>query len=500
MLSQGSNVQREVFIGVDIGTGGVRAISFTPDLQQIASSYLEHETISEKEDQAEQDPDEIYRNLLRCLSEVTQSQKVAGIGFSSMLHSVMAINRQGKPLTPLYPFTDNQAQDKVEKFKREVPEFYQKTGCPPHPMYPAFQILWLKEEKPEVFNKAATFLSIKSYILYRLTGELIEDSCIASGTGLLNTHKLSWDEEILDFLGLSSNHLPAVVGGTDPFPIGKVEGLEHLEGVPIYPGAGDGMVAHLAIGGLKEGHVSSTIGTSGALRMATRGPFLDRKGRIWCYHFYKDWWVSGGALNNGGITLRWFRDKLGHEELEEAKGKNMDVYELFDRMAAQVEPGARNLIFLPFLAGERSPNWRPQMRGCFIGLRLYHEKKQMIRSIMEGVMCRLRTIFELLKPELPDKIQIKASGGYTKSKVWPRIQANLFNIPIKVPHQIEAASLGAVMMAVFAQGKMKSLEDFEPEIKEEILPDEEEATRYERIYRKHLNLYGRLQTYFTGEE
>jgi len=490
----------EVYIGVDIGTGGVRAISFTPEFKQVSSFYLEHTTLSQREDQAEQNPDEIYQNLVKCLKEVSKSCKVIGIGFSSMLHSIMGIDKKGKPLTPLYPFTDNQGKDVVRILKRELPIFYQKTGCPPHPMYPAIQILWLKEKRYEVFKKIDKFLSIKSYILCKLTGEIVEDSCIASGTGLLNTHTLSWDEEILSFLNLSPNRLPQVVEGTDEFPIKRIQGLENLEGVPIYPGAGDGMAAHLAVGGLKEGHVSSTVGTSGALRMATQKPFLDEKGRIWCYHFYKDWWVSGGALNNGGITLRWFRDKLAEKEVEEAKERGVGVYELFDKMAQDVPPGAGGLIFLPFLIGERSPNWRPAMRACFIGLGLHHGKKEIIRSIMEGVMCRMRAVFELLKSELPEKIQIKASGGYTKSKIWPKIQANLFNSPIKIPREIEAASLGAVIMAAFAQGRIKNLEEFEPEIKEEIVPDEEEVRKYEKIYKRHLDAYQRLQGYFLDKE
>jgi len=489
----------EAFIGVDIGTTGVRAITFTPDLKKISSSYQEHGTISQKEDQAEQDPEEIYSNLILCLREVSRPyRKILGIGFSSMLHSIVGVDKKGNPLTPLYPFSDGQGKNKVERLKKEIPAFYQKTGCPPHPMYPAIKILWLKEDKPEIFREINKFLSIKSYILYKLTGHFVEDACIASGTGLLNTHSLSWDEEILKFLSLSQKNFASVVEGTEKLSIVAVPGLENLKGVPVYPGAGDGMLCHLAGGGLKQGHLSSTIGTSGALRMATRGPFLDEKESIWCYYFHRNWWVSGGALHNGGITLRWFRDKLCREEAEEAKRKGIDIYEIFDKKAQKVPLGARDLIFLPFLAGERSPNWNPRMRACFIGLGLHHGKEEMIRSIMEGVMCRMRAIMELLRPRLPEKIQIKASGGYTKSRLWLKIQADLFNTPIKIPYETEAASLGAVMMAMSAQGRLKNLEQFEPEIKEEIFPDEARVGEYERIYRRHLDAYRCLKDYFGG--
>ncbi|HDN85213.1 MAG TPA: gluconokinase [Candidatus Aerophobetes bacterium] len=489
----------EVFIGVDIGTGGVRAIAFNSKLEQLSSSYQEHTTISSREDQAEQNPHEIYSNLISCLKDVSQPyKKIMGIGFSSMLHSIMGVDEKGNPLTPLYPFTDNQGKNKIKRIKEELPTFYKKTGCPPHPMYPAVQILWLKEEKPDIFKKIKKFLSIKSFILQKLTGDLVEDSCIASGSGLLNIHKLSWDEEILNFLSLSKKNFPRVVQATEKLTIKSVSGLNNLRGVPVYPGAGDGMLCHLASGGLKEGYLSSTVGTSGALRIATHKPFLNEKESIWCYHFYKNWWVSGGAIHNGGITLRWFRDRLCREEAEKAKKEGMDIYELFDKWAGEVSPGAKDLIFLPFLAGERSPNWNPRMRACFVGLGLHHGKKEIIRSIMEGVMCRMRAVMELLKPSLPEKVEIRASGGYTKSRLWLQIQANLFKNVIKVLQEVEAASLGAAIIAMFAQGRLNSLEGFEPKIKEVITPDEEEVKLYARVYKKHIDLYRRLEGYFSG--
>jgi len=491
-------MKEEIFIGVDIGTGGVRAISFSSDFKKISSSYKEHKTLSLKQDQAEQDPYEIYTNLLLCLKDVVSScRSIKGVGFSSMLHSIMGIDEKGEPVTPLYPFTDSQGKDKVQKLKKGLPSFYRKTGCPPHPMYPAVQLLWLREEKPELFKKAKKFCSIKSFILYKLTGELVEDSCLASGTGILNTHTLSWDDEILDFLHLSRANFPQVVEATEKLSMRSLPDIKNLKGVPVFPGAGDGMLCHLAGGCLKEGHLSSTVGTSGALRMATQGPFLDDKERIWCYHFYKNWWVSGGALHNGGITLRWFRDRLCEEEEKMAKEKGEDIYRIFETWAKDVPLGAQGLIFLPFLAGERSPNWNPKMKACFIGLGLHHGKKEMVRSIMEGVMCRMRAVMELLRPKLPEKIHIKASGGYIKSRLWLKIQANLFKAPIKVPYELEAASLGAAMISMFSQGIIKDLELFEPEIKEVILPDEKEAQEYDIIYRRHLEAYRCLEGYFS---
>ncbi|MBC7189598.1 gluconate kinase, partial [Candidatus Aerophobetes bacterium] len=144
--------------------------------------------------------------------------------------------------------------------------------------------------------------------------------------------------------------------------------------------------------------------------------------------------------------------------------------DLFTKEAEKVPPGADNLIFLPFLTGERAPNWNPSMRACFVGLGLHHGKAQIIRSVMEGVMCRMKAVMELFKPLLPEKVEVVASGGYVESKLWLKIQANLFNLPILVPEEKEAATLGAIIIALFAMGKITSLESFEPQIKKEILP------------------------------
>jgi len=488
-------LEKEVFIGIDIGTAGVRAIAFTPELEKVSFSYREHRTISEREDQAEQDPEEIYSNLILCLKEVcVPYRKILGISLSSVFHSLLGIDKKGEPLTPLYPFTDTRGKGKVEKVRKYLPSFYQKTGCPPHPIYPAIKILWLKENL--LFKRIKKFISIKSYILYKLTGNLIEDTSVASGSGLFNIHTLCWDEEILDFLSLRKENLPETVEATEEVHIKSIEGLEKLKDVPLYPGGGDGVLCHLA-SGLKKEHISSTVGSSGAIRIAAKKPFLHKKESTWCYHLYKNWWIIGGAINNGGLALNWFKDKLCQQEIKEAKEKGIDIYRILEREAQKSPPGANDLIFLPFLTGERAPNWNPDMRGCFIGLALRHQKRDIIRSIMEGVMCRMKAIMQTFEPLIEGNPLIMANGGYTRSELWLKIQANLFNMPINVMYEKEAASMGAVIIALFAQRKIKSLEEFQPKVKKQILPEKDRVERYKIVYQKHIKAYQCLEKYFS---
>jgi len=490
-------LEEEVFIGLDVGTAGVRAIAFNKNLKKLSFSYREHRTLSRREDEAEQDPEEIYSNLVLCLRDVSENhRKIQGIGFSSVFHSLLGIDEKGNPLTPLYPFTDTRGKDKVKKIKEKIPDFYRKTGCPPHPIYPAIKILWLKEENASLFKKIKKFVSIKSYILNKLTKNLVEDTSVASGSGLLNIHKLCWEEEILDFLELKKDNLPQLVEATEKLTIKYVPGIERLKGTPIYPGGGDGVLCHLA-SGLKKNVVSSTVGSSGAIRTATEKPFLHEKESTWCYHFYKNLWIVGGAINNGGIALNWFKDKLYKEEEKKAREKGEDIYKLMEEEAQKSPPGARGLIFLPFLTGERSPNWNPRMRGCLIGLSLHHEKKDIVRSIMEGVMCRMKAIMDIFKPLVGEKPFVVASGGYTKNNLWLRIQADLFNLPINIMAEKEGAAMGAAIVAMFSQGKIKDFKEFEPEIEKSILPCKENVEKYRKVYENHLKAYKCLEKYFS---
>lgn len=296
---------------------------------------------------------------------------------------------------------------------------------------------------------------------------------MASASGLLNT-EFDWDGEILSVLQLSPESLPRPKGAREKIEDGI--DIKRLGNASVYPGGGDGMLAHLSSAGLEKDRISSTVGTSGALRVASTEPILDSEGKLWSYNLFSDRWISGGALNNGGLALDWFIENFEDDGLKEEEG----VYARIDSYVENTSPGSSGLIFAPFLTGERSPGWRPYMKGGFLGLTISHGKAEIARAIMEGVAYRLKDIKELLTAYLPDEITIRASGGYTRSNPWLQIQANVFDAKIEVPQMEESVARGAALVGMQGEGDIRELP--EPCIGKVIRPEPEKVDLYNSLY------------------
>lgn len=416
-----------------------------------------------------------------------QTSPVKAVSFSSMLHSLVGLDDNGEPLTPLFTWADTRGGEYAEKLGALVKDFHSRTGCVLHPLYPAVKLLWLREEEPEKFRSVPLWGSIKSFVFKNLFDRFMEDRGVASASGLLNT-EFDWDNEILSALGLSPENLPRIMGARERID-GDID-IPELDKASVYPGGGDGMLAHLSTAGLEEDRISSTIGTSGALRVDTTEPLLDREGKLWSYSLFSDRWISGGALNNGGLALDWFIDNFEDEDVKEEK----EVYAKIDSYVENTSPGSSGLIFAPFLTGERSPGWRPYMKGGFLGLTISHGRAEIVRAIMEGVACRLKGIEELLTPCLPEDFTIRASGGYIRSNPWLQIQANVFDAKIEVPQVEESAARGAALVAMRGEGEIRELP--EPRIGKVIRPEPEKVELYDSLYRDQAEYYRFLADYY----
>ncbi|MED4608823.1 FGGY-family carbohydrate kinase, partial [Paenibacillus validus] len=224
---------------------------------------------------------------------------------------------------------------------------------------------------------------------------------------------------------------------------------------PFVVGASDGVLAKLGAGAFEPGIYSVTIGTSGAVRGVVREPVTDPKGRLFCYALKEDFWVVGGAINNGGIMFRWVRDQLATAEAEEGRRRGMDPYEYLTALAAEVPHGSDGLLFLPLLAGERAPYWNANARGVFFGLSLYHQKKHMIRSVLEGVMYRIHTVVDALEELSGPTREIRASGGFARSPFWLQMMSDVLGSPVAVPNTIEGSGAGAALLGMLAVGEIR---------------------------------------------
>lgn len=450
-------MNKTVVIGADIGTGSCKVVAFDIEGKLIASRTLEYPIVHPQWGWAEQEPQIVFESFVRCLKELVQALaeqrwEIGAISLSSVFHSVLAVDHSNTPLSNCLNWADGRAFAEVESLKRETPPhyFYRRTGCPLHPMYLPGKIMWWKSHQPELFKKAAKFVSIKEYILAELCGEHLVDFSVASGSGLLHLGELKWDRELLEYIGIREDRLSILASTQTILPPLRDAWAKEIGLNPKIPwviGGGDGTSSSLGSGAVNPGVMTAMVGTSGAVRVMAPEPKIDPKGRTWCYQMTDNMWVSGGAINNGGIIYRWYRDKIMTDDRELSGVKD---YEIMNRWAGEIPPGANGLLFLPFLAGERSPYWNAETRGVLFGLGLEHNKKHVTRAIMEGVVYRMYSIYQALEELNGKPEEIRASGGFARSPLWLSILSDVLGYEVKVPNNVEGSALGAAILAMVA--------------------------------------------------
>jgi gluconokinase len=454
-------------LGIDIGTTSTKAVLFSEDGKVIQQENIGYPLYTPDITTAEQNPEEIFQAVLQTVSTIMKhhSQKrILFISFSSAMHSVIAIDENDQPLTPVITWADNRSEGWAHKIKNELNghEIYKRTGTPIHPMSPLSKIAWIVNERPEIAEKTKKYIGIKEYIFKKFFDQYVIDYSLASATGMMNLRDLTWDEEALNITGITRDQLSELVPTTKVFTNCETEVAKKMGISPQTPfviGASDGVLSNLGVNAIQKGEIAVTIGTSGAIRTIIDKPRTDEKGRIFCYALTEQHWVIGGPVNNGGMILRWIRDEFASAEIETAKRLGIDPYEVLTKIAERVRPGADGLLFHPYLSGERAPLWNPDVRGSFFGLTLSHKKEHMIRAALEGVIYNLYTVFLALTECMEGPVtRIQATGGFARSELWRQMMADIFTSVVVVPESYESSCLGACILGLYATGKIDSFD------------------------------------------
>ncbi|MDI9639005.1 gluconokinase [Geitlerinema splendidum] len=486
-------------IGIDIGTTSTKAVLFTPQGEAVCKHLVEYPLLTPVPGAAEQDPEEIFNAVVTTIREVMANSGIdpkalLGIGFSSAMHSLIAVNEQGKPLTKSITWADNRSAKWAEQLKQgQGHEIYLRTGTPIHSMSPLCKLIWLKNEHPELFNQAAKFISIKEFVFYQFLQEYAIDYSLAGAMGLLNMQTLDWDAEALEVAGISAEQLSRLVPTTEQF-CGMNADLAAKLGIlpetPLIIGASDGVLSNLGVGAIAPGIFAVTIGTSGAIRAVVDRPIADPEERLFCYPLTEKYWVVGGAVNNGGLILRWMRDRFADAEVATARQLGQESYDIMMQIAASVPPGANGLIFHPYLMGERSPLWNSQARGSFVGLSMSHTRAHFIRAVLEGILLNLQLVLDALESFVGSAQRIQATGGFARSPLWRQMLADVFNREIAVPESYESSCLGAALLGLLGLGKIEDLEGTAEYMGETYRhsPDPEAVKTYQQM----IPLYARL--------
>ena len=450
-------------LGLDVGTSGTKALLIDARGAIITTHTEEYPLSIPHPGWAEQDPELWWQATLNCIGKVLaksgiQADDIAALSLSGQMHGLVPLDAQGKPLRPAILWNDQRTGAQCDEIIRTAGGLDGLVALTNNNMltgYTGGKLLWMREEEPALYARMRSFLCPKDYIMYRLTGEQSTEVSDGSGTGLFNVAERRWQDELIDKLGLDRSLFPRClesdqIAGKVTAQIAALSGLP--VGLPVVAGGGDAIIQTTGMGLLSPGILGVLIGTSGVVSMGLDrfAPNPGGKLQVFCSNASDLWHAIGVVLTAGG-SYRWYRDTLCEAELLAAQSTGKNAYVLMGEAAERAKPGADNLIFLPYLQGERCPYPDPTARGAFVGLTLGHTKGDITRAVMEGISCALKQVGDLLLsllPEVPAQYVI-ASGGGATSPLWRQILADLFQLPV---HTLAGSGEGGAHSAALLAG------------------------------------------------
>ncbi|MHB1460459.1 MAG: gluconokinase [Armatimonadota bacterium] len=479
----------EYVLGLDLGTTSIKLVAFDLHAKQVAVCQAPNPiTVLEGGSRVTSADEvlEVVNGLMTQMATLVPRDRVAGIGISTAMFAIQPVSTENEPLSMSRSWADGVKQKPLGTGHAE---FYMDTGCRMNPIYPLYKIRRMQLDHPELEAPHVRWVSTAEYLFFKLTGEWLVSKSIASCSGLLNVHTLAYHQPALDWAHLSDSQLSPLADEDTVRPIKNGA----YAGVPLVIGATDGPLCHYGTNSLSRGQMTSTIGTSAAVRIVSERPLLDEQMRTWCYYLGNNLWAVGGAINGGGIALQWLREQLLGTDV----GSDALVSDAIHAVAA----GCDGLTVVPELMGERCPGWDENMRGAIYGLSLNHTKHHLVRAIIEGILYRLLNI-SLIVQQLSglDEIVLRASGGYANNKSWVQVQADLFGCPVELPMVTEASALGAACFAAQASGLMSAASMAQGVVSHQRhLPDADLYEAYQQAYKRSERLWAAVSNAFGGK-
>ncbi len=448
------------WLGIDVGTGGTRALLLNVEGQIIASCTEAHaEMRMERPLWAEQDPDDWWRAAQAAIHGVlrearTDGAGIQGIGFSGQMHGLVMLDAEGKVIRPSLIWCDQRSQAQVDAIHAQIgrDRVVEFTANPAITGFTLPKLLWVRDNDPASYARLKTVLLPKDYIRFKLSGELGQDVSDASGTGVFDVANRAWSRPMIDAMGLNPSWFPPVfesaqICGRVTDQASAATGL--LSGTPMVAGAGDQAASAVGNGIVEPGIASCTLGTSGVVFAHMDSPSYDPAGRVHTFcHAVPGKWHVMGVTQAAGLSLQWFRNNL-------APGVSYD-----DLMAeaAAADPGSDGLFWLPYLMGERTPHLDASAKGGWLGMTARHKRCDLIRSIIEGVSYSQRDCLDTIV-EIGVEIQkVRASGGGAQSGLWRQILADVFARRVVTLASQEGSAYGAGLLAMVGTGGFASVQ------------------------------------------
>jgi xylulokinase len=490
-------------LGIDIGTGGTRAVLLDGDGRLVSSATAPHPPFaSPHAGWAEQNPDDWWSAVCNAVPEClargkAAASEISGIALTGQMHGLVLLDRSGSVLRPSIIWCDQRTEVECREITEKIgaARLIGLTANPALTNFTLPKIWWVQKHELEIWARAGTILLPKDYIRLRLTGSLATDVADASGTLLFDVANRQWSQAMMEVSRLNADLLPKVfesceISGHVSEEGARATGLR--AGIPVVAGAGDQAAGAVGMGIVRAGAVSATIGTSGVVFAATAGPVRDPAGRIhtFCHAVPQRWHVMG-VTQAAGYSLRWFRDQFGA-----AGDPAQDAYARLMAEAGTIPAGADGLLWAPYLMGERTPYLDPNARGALVGISATHTRAHVVRAILEGVAFSLRDTFTIFA-ELKIPVEsIRVGGGGARGALWRQIQADVYGMPVGLLEAEEGAAYGAALLAGVGVGNWTSVEnaaDASVRISRRIEPDVRDAALMNRRYDVYRKLYPALR-------
>jgi xylulokinase len=447
-------------IGIDLGTSSLKTLIIDEDGNVQAVSTQDYQFSSPYSGYAEQDPkvwwDACCKTIREAIAKSSiKEDKIAGVSFSGQMHGVVLLDEKLEVIRPSILHCDARSSKQVQYIKKTLGEDSVKELVM-NPIYSGFllpSLLWVRENEPENYKRVCHVLLPKDYIKFKLSGVISSDYSDASATLAFDIKNVRWSKEILDIFSIPIDIFPTCFNTDEA--IGTVcENASKQTGLStktiVVAGGGDQVMQGIGNGITYLGGSSVNIGSSGQVSFQSDVPILNPKLSTNTFCGYKKGrWITMGAIMNAGLSLKWCNQLLGQKD-----------YIKINNAVSKVLPGSNGVIFLPYLNGERTPHLNPDISGEFVGININTGPAELTRSVMEGVAFALMQCIELCgELGLKAKDYIVASGGASRSATWLQIQADIYNIPIRVMETEEQASLGAAIVAGVGVGIFRDIED-----------------------------------------
>ena len=484
-------------LGIDVGTGGTRALLIDEAGKVLASCTADHQPFASPQiGWAEQEPDDWWRaccEAVRGVLSKTSNREIAAVSFSGQMHGAVLLDAAGTPLRPALIWCDQRTAEEAAELTQQIgpQQLIYLTCNPALTNFTLTKLLWVRKHEPRLYEKFRMLQLPKDYVRFRLTGQYAMDMADASGTLLLDVANRRWSEQMVAATKVNSSALPKLFESCQVCAEVSQKGAEATglaPGTPVVAGAGDQAAGAVGLGVVASGAVHATIGTSGVGFASTDRPCIDPRGRLHTFcHAVPDRWHVMGVTQAAGLSLRWFRDQFG------------GAYDALTSEAANVPPGCDGLMWAPYLMGERTPHLDPDARGALVGLTASHTRAHIVRAILEGVAFSLRDIFSIFEEMQVPVSGIRLGGGGSRSSVWQQIQADVYGQRVEIVESAEGAAYGAALLAGVGAGIWNSVYEASCQtvrVRTVVEPDpatslfmQQQYSQYRRIYPAVRSIY-----------